>query len=197
MLNNTISVVLFCGGRGGSAIIRELMRHSNIQLSLLVNAYDDGLSTGALRNFIPGMLGPSDFRKNLSYLIDPYSAEQVALTQILEYRLNKAAGNQEELGLAEWAKNPDQLKGLSPQIQEMVKQLDEKKSRIIREYLKLFFNYYEVETREKNRPFNYDDCSLGNLIFAGAYLKNQSFNLASKDLAQSFGSRARLECHPR
>ena len=26
-------------------------------LTLLVNAYDDGLSTGALRNFIPGMLG--------------------------------------------------------------------------------------------------------------------------------------------
>ena len=59
-------IVLFCGGRGSATIIRALLRQSDVELTLLVNAYDDGLSTGALRNFIPGMLGPSDFRKNLS-----------------------------------------------------------------------------------------------------------------------------------
>ena len=62
-------IVLFCGGRGSATIIRALLRQSDVELTLLVNAYDDGLSTGALRNFIPGMLGPSDFRKNLSYLL--------------------------------------------------------------------------------------------------------------------------------
>lgn len=59
-------VVLFCGGRGSATIIRALLRQTDVELTLLVNAYDDGLSTGALRDFIPGMLGPSDFRKNLS-----------------------------------------------------------------------------------------------------------------------------------
>ena len=63
---------------------------------MLVNAYDDGLSTGTLRNFIPGMLGPSDFRKNLSYLFDDYS--QAALKSLMEYRLSGAAAEIEQLG---------------------------------------------------------------------------------------------------
>src|SRR4051812_48981002 len=74
-------VALFCGGRGSSTIIRELLRWPQVELSLLVNAYDDGLSTGALRRFIPDMLGPSDFRKNLSTLLDLHSNEQYALQQ--------------------------------------------------------------------------------------------------------------------
>ena len=53
----------------------------------MINAYDDGHSTGRLRRFIPGMLGPSDFRKNLSHLLDLYSNQQHALQLVLEYRL--------------------------------------------------------------------------------------------------------------
>ncbi len=83
----TTKVALFCGGRGSATIIRELLRTPEVQLALLVNAYDDGLSTGALRKFIPGMLGPSDFRKNFSYLLDLHSAQQYALKQLLEFRL--------------------------------------------------------------------------------------------------------------
>src|SRR5580765_9080159 len=89
-------IVLFCGGRGSATIIRALLRQSEIELTLLVNAYDDGLSTGTLRNFIPGMLGPSDFRKNLSYLFDDYS--QAALKNLMEYRLSGAAAEIEQLG---------------------------------------------------------------------------------------------------
>src|ERR1700689_2079819 len=80
-------IVLFCGGRGSGTIIRALLRHSDVELTLLVNAYDDGLSTGALHSFIPGMLGPSDFRKNLSYLFGNYSHAQYALKSLMEHRL--------------------------------------------------------------------------------------------------------------
>src|SRR5450755_2380878 len=82
-----IKVSLFCGGRGSTTITRELLRWPNVKLSLLVNAYDDGLSTGDLREFIPGMLGPSDFRKSLSHLLDLYSSHQYALQRAIEYRL--------------------------------------------------------------------------------------------------------------
>src|SRR5207248_796233 len=80
-------VSMFSGGRGTATITRELVRDPRIQLNLLVNAYDDGLSTGELRNFIPGMLGPSDFRKNFSYILDLYSEQQFALEKLIEYRL--------------------------------------------------------------------------------------------------------------
>ena len=37
----TTKVALFCGGRGSATIIRELLRTPEVQLALLVNAYDD------------------------------------------------------------------------------------------------------------------------------------------------------------
>ena len=64
-------IVMFSGGRGTGSITEALMKHAQIELILLVNTYDDGLSTGALRRFVPGMLGPSDVRKNIARLIDP------------------------------------------------------------------------------------------------------------------------------
>src|SRR6267142_6561459 len=100
-----IRVCLFCGGRGGASMIRELLRHPQIELSLLVNAYDDGLSTGALRNFIPGMLGPSDFRKNLSYLLDLYSDHQYALRNLIELRLPTEFGPAEQSALCNFVAN--------------------------------------------------------------------------------------------
>src|SRR3954451_23077119 len=93
----SMRIGLFCGGRGSATIIRALLRRTDIELTLLVNGYDDGLSTGALRTFIPGMLGPSDFRKNLSYLFGNYSQAQYALKSLMEYRLAGTAGEIEKL----------------------------------------------------------------------------------------------------
>ena len=60
-----LNIVLFCGGSGCRSIIRGLLEHEDVNLTLLINGYDDGKSTGRLRRYIPGMLGPSDFRKNI------------------------------------------------------------------------------------------------------------------------------------
>src|SRR6476661_5577340 len=97
-----MKVALFFGGRGSATIIRALLRRTDIELTLLVNGYDDGLSTGLLRTFIPGMLGPSDFRKNLSYLFGNYSQAQYALKSLMEYRL---AGSAEIQKLALFTQN--------------------------------------------------------------------------------------------
>src|SRR3990167_8685381 len=93
--SNQIKIALFCGGRGSATIIHELLRWPTVQLTLIVNAYDDGLSTGALRKSIAQMLGPSDFRKNLSYLLDPYSEEQYALKNLLELRLPRSINDED------------------------------------------------------------------------------------------------------
>jgi len=61
--------VLFSGGTGTDSITQALLRHPQIRLRILINAYDDGLSTGRLRKFIPSMLGPSDVRKNVNRLM--------------------------------------------------------------------------------------------------------------------------------
>ena len=42
-------VTLFCGGSGSESIIKYFSNQKNIELTLIVNAYDDGKSTGQLR----------------------------------------------------------------------------------------------------------------------------------------------------
>jgi 2-phospho-L-lactate transferase/gluconeogenesis factor (CofD/UPF0052 family) len=174
-------VVLFCGGRGSATIIRALLRQSDVELTLLVNAYDDGLSTGALRSFIPGMLGPSDFRKNLSYLFGNYSHAQYALKSLMEYRLT---GDIEKLarftGTGDLALLDEPVKGWFAQLPPPV-------STRMRALLGRFFAH------AAGTAFDYRDCSLGNLIFAGAYLtRGNDFNAAAAEVSDLVGTRARL-----
>jgi len=174
-------VVLFCGGRGSSTIIREFIRWPQVKLSLLVNAYDDGLSTGELRRFVPNMLGPSDFRKNLASLLNLYSSEQYALHRILEYRLPKDFAIADVAALEKMEFKGD-LKSL---FENLSTGLNEK----LRGFLDEFFHHY----RTSNRPLQFAECSVGNLIFAGAYLSsNHDFNASVRALAGTFGSEGEL-----
>jgi 2-phospho-L-lactate transferase/gluconeogenesis factor (CofD/UPF0052 family) len=175
----SVRIVLFCGGRGSATIIRALLRQADVELTLLVNAYDDGLSTGALRNFIPGMLGPSDFRKNLSYLFGNYSQAQYALKSLMEYRL---PGEIEKL--ARFAGSGD-LALLDEPLKAWFAQLPPQNLSRMRALLARFF--------ARDGDFDYRDCSLGNLVFAGAYLeKNNDFNAAAAAVGELVGARARL-----
>ena len=63
----------------------------------MINGYDNGLSTGELRRFIPGMLGPSDFRKNLSHLLEIHSPNQFYTIECLEYRFPKEWSQEETI----------------------------------------------------------------------------------------------------
>src|SRR5690349_19498798 len=82
-----LNVVLFSGGSGTHSITEVLLKHRQISLTILINAYDDGHSTGRLRKFIPGMLGPSDVRKNINRLMPCTERSQQSLRLISEHRM--------------------------------------------------------------------------------------------------------------
>lgn len=176
-----MKVVVFCGGRGSTPLIKELLRWPDIELTLLVNAFDDGLSTGEIRRLIPGFLGPSDFRKNIlnSLLVDSY--DQTVLKELMEYRT-----------LSNFVQNPTnalEFYKANPSIASLVSKLSPvtKKSidRLILEFFKL------GPTRISS--FDFSDCAFGNLLFAGAYLSNgYSFSGASDKLSELFGVAARI-----
>ena len=183
-------VSIFCGGRGGSRLIRELLRHPGLELNALINAYDDGLSTGELRDFIPGMLGPSDFRKNLANFLRWYSSHQYALTKLLEFRLSETKSAEQIASLKKWTtpETGDDDARLPEDLRILVRDLDRMRP-VVRGYLGIFFAYQAGQ----EEAFPFADCSLGNLIFAGAYLKNKrNFNAATAELAREFESQARL-----
>jgi 2-phospho-L-lactate transferase/gluconeogenesis factor (CofD/UPF0052 family) len=63
-----LSVVLFSGGRGSGALTRQLVARPGVSLTVAINGYDDGASTGEVRRFLGDSLGPSYFRKIASRL---------------------------------------------------------------------------------------------------------------------------------
>ncbi len=184
-----IRVVVFCGGRGSASIVRELIRWPQVDLSLLVNAYDDGLSTGQLREFIPNMLGPSDFRKNLSHILDLCSDQQYALRQILEFRLPRDFSATHFESLIRFLSRRSTT-SVMPRLEELFDEVDHLRKKQIVRYLEAFLAYY---LSQDGRGLTFADCSFGNLIFAGCYLEcGRSFNSTVKRLSGLFGSKANL-----
>jgi len=188
-IDGQIKVSLFCGGRGSASLIRELMRWPQIHLSLLVNGYDDGLSTGQLRDLVPHMLGPSDFRKNLSRLVDLHSSEQYALQAFLEYRFAANFSEADAHAFEEYIEHPDSAHWLPSPMDVLFRELQPSVKKIIIGHLQRFLRHQA----ENGQVLNYPDCSLGNLVFAGVYLEsNSDFNLSVKNLASLAGSPAQI-----
>src|SRR6185503_5778358 len=77
-------VVILCGGRGSGPLANQLL-DQGASVTCLVNAYDDGLSTGRLR-YIFDELGPSDLRKNLLSLMNLDVAGYWSRYEVFAYR---------------------------------------------------------------------------------------------------------------
>ncbi|MEK9173667.1 MAG: 2-phospho-L-lactate transferase CofD family protein, partial [Patescibacteria group bacterium] len=186
--NKQLSVVMFSGGRGTGALTEALLRYSDIKLSLMVNAYDDGLSTGLLRRFIPGMLGPSDVRKNLSRFLEPRKDQtSETLRFLMEYRFPETATAAEALAVMDafihYPNNNIRHELLAKKELVPLSQL-----RILSQYLEAFVHFYNEKREAFSEGFPFGDMSFGNLIFAGAYLKNnQDFNKTIIDLSAFLG----------
>jgi 2-phospho-L-lactate transferase/gluconeogenesis factor (CofD/UPF0052 family) len=172
-----INVVLFSGGSGTKSITEALLRHPQISLKILINAYDDGLSTGRLRRFVPGMLGPSDVRKNISRIMPSKERGQKSLKSASDYRLPVGISRKDALELiqkimrGDYASLPSALVSTLPLLVSW--QLNRFNS-----FLATFLAY-DQEQQAQNRGFDFTDCALGNLLFAGCYLQEgRDFNRA-------------------
>lgn len=183
-----IKVSLFCGGRGSASLIQEFTNSQKVHLSLLVNGYDDGLSTGELRDLVPNMLGPSDFRKNLSRLLDLHSNEQYTLQKVLEYRFPTDFSAVDIRAFEEYVENPDAQHWLPSPLDALFGEMQVNARKAVLKRIKRFLAY----KREHEQSLNYSDCSLGNLVFAGAYLESDNFNASVRNLASDFGSFSEL-----
>lgn len=169
------NVVAFSGGRGSESFLKSWNSTRPFNLNLLVNPYDDGLSTGRIRDYLPGFLGPSDFRKNLvHYLHSSEDANDSYFASILEQRINSLDEAKYLLG---------NLKSNSSE-----KNFEVQKIRLI-EALSKFESYTSTSINE----FDCTDCAIGNLILAGLYLDcNFDFQMAVSELCNIFNSKVGL-----
>lgn len=176
------AVTLFCGGRGAASLAGELIGQQDVRLTMVINGYDNGLSTGALRRFVPGMLGVSDFRKNLRHHLDPADPHQAALLELLELRFPAGA-------------TPADLHDLLAALDTgracsfpWVGDLRPAERVSIARDLAVFESH-----RAARGGFDLADCAAANLLVAGAYLRlGRDFNRAVAEVAATFGGPARV-----
>jgi 2-phospho-L-lactate transferase/gluconeogenesis factor (CofD/UPF0052 family) len=166
---STINVVLFSGGSGTRSITEALLRHHQISLKIIINAYDDGHSTGRLRRFLPGMLGPSDVRKNLNRLMPTVERPQKCLQQISDHRLPVGISRADALTFIGCILSRDYASlpaALAPAFPHLVCWQERKLCAFLSAFRAYFF-----EQEALGRTFDFTDCALGNLLFAGCYLE--------------------------
>ena len=175
-----LQVVLFSGGRGSGALATTLVRTPGVSLTVAINGYDDGASTGEVRRFLGEALGPSDFRKNASRLAGELGTAAPGVVSVLDRRLpaEGARAALDEL-VAELAVTaPSDL-----DVAAMPSSSRLALGTRLRAFAEALYQ----------RPFNFDDCSVGNLVFAGTYLlANRQFNDAVDDYAALVGLPAGL-----
>jgi len=170
-----IDVVLFSGGTGTDSITQALLRHPQIRLRILINAYDDGLSTGRLRKFIPSMLGPSDVRKNVNRLMPKTERCQRSLKFLSDYRLPVGISPPDAIRLLDSLISGGHS-AMPPRLAEPYRLLTVAQADLFRSLLAAFLSYFHEQESAANH-FDFTDCALGNLLFAGSYLQqNRDFN---------------------
>lgn len=183
------NVVIFSGGTGSIAIqegFSAIFGNDNYNLDVIINAYDNGKSTGICRKiFNNQILGPSDLRKNhmtqfgiqkSAELKDFFSRESV-LYRLFCLRL--AAGSKEEYyGKA------------CALLEEFKNAIGVKETYYLKSLLDYFFfeNIYNNVWRKTLDGVDFKDFSIANIFYSSsAAMNGYSMRLAGKDMAEFLG----------
>ena len=187
-----LQVVLFSGGRGSGALTRQLIASPAIDLTVAINGYDDGASTGEVRRFLGDSLGPSDFRKNASTIAGALRTCPPGLIELLDLRCPQGYASSDALsaiGVVVGESAPSPLDAFQHSVARIVSALEYSH----RAHLGARLLRFRDDVRSSGRTFDFSDCSLGNLVFAGSFLlADRDFNQAVDDYCGIVGLPAGL-----
>jgi 2-phospho-L-lactate transferase/gluconeogenesis factor (CofD/UPF0052 family) len=157
-----LNIVVLNGGRGAASIIPAMLRRQGLNVTSIVNAYDDGKSTGEIRRFFD-MLGPSDIRKVQELMLPEGDPHHIVSKQLFDFRYALDGGREAILAdMRHFADGGEAIAGiLVPRrtVREMLQ-------RFVREFL----DGLAVIEKARDARFEFADCSLMNCLYAGAYL---------------------------
>lgn len=186
--------MLFSGGRGSGALAEQLVANPRIALTVVINGYDDGASTGEVRRFLGDSLGPSDFRKNASRLARSLKSCPQALLDLLDARLPPGVDARDTAArLAEalrggFSGDAESAAALAPLRASAARLEPHTREETVRRVAR-----FAAELEASPAPFGFADCSIGNLVFAGGFLlADRQFNRAVEDYCALVGLPAGL-----
>lgn len=159
-----LNVVILNGGRGAAAVIPVLLSRQGLHVTSVVNAYDDGKSTGDIRRFF-GMLGPSDIRKVQELMLPEDDPDFKSNLLVFGYRFPLNCVRDDVLA---------QLRAFADGTQPDlvgVRFISAKVRAALQLFVREFLAGLHGIEQVNGERFNFADCSLMNCIYAGAFLK--------------------------
>lgn len=166
-----MKVTILSGGTGSKALQSGFHKIFGGSLSptILINAYDNGLSTGAVRKVLDGkILGPSDLRKNQEHQAVLNDTVSVALMNFLSLRINATSAAD-----------------MKEQIYDLIdRKIPYFSHENVKKYLlsaaESFFSSPNADL------IAYDDFSIANIFYAGvAHRHGDSLAAAGKEIAKN------------
>ena len=157
-----MKIVIVAGGTGSIALQNGLYRHideeiDGVDTKVLVNAYDNGLSTGAVRRVMGGrILGPSDVRKNQTTRLKLEQPSSPWLS-FLDIRFTVESSKAKEFCM----QKIDALDEALTTIDDKWMMQKSKAIKLVREAVDVYFSIPVVA------KIDYNDFSLANIVYAG------------------------------
>ena len=182
-----LKIVLMCGGSGGKALqegFASVFGYGNYQLDAIINAYDDGKSTGVCRDiFNRNILGPSDLRKNQITQYKLKYAKEIKDSNSKEHKL---------LDLFELRLSGENYDSYYNQAISIINDIDylkpEQKDDLLN-WLDYFF-YADKQNnvlRKGIDKVSFNDFSLSNIFYAScAAINNNSLEKAGEVMSKLF-----------
>ena len=158
-----LNVVVINGGRGAAAIIPALLARQGLHVTSVVNAYDDGKSTGNIRRFF-GMLGPSDIRKVQELMLPVDDPDHGANLRVFEYRYPLDVQHDTVLAELSSFASGDRSDLVGAHFSST------KTTSALRRFVGEFVSGIESIEKVTGEEFDFSDCSIMNCIYAGAFL---------------------------
>ena len=183
------NIAIFSGGTGSIAIqegFSAIFGNDNYNLDIIINAYDNGKSTGTCRRVFDGrILGPSDLRKNhmtqfkiqKADRMKDFSSRESVLYKLFNLRLDASS-------------KEDYYDQACELLEESRPAIGDKDAY----YLKSLTDYFFFENVRNNvwrhtiENVDFKDFSIANIFYsAAAAMNGYSLRLAGKDMAELLG----------
>lgn len=185
-------ILVFSGGTGSVALQRgfdTLYGHGRFRLDVVVNAYDNGKSTGACRRIMGGkILGPSDVRKNQMLHFELAFAEELKNPHSRESRIA-------ELFEARYSADSPlaYYKLAKEKLVEYADVLGDANIARCRELVEYFFHEVGGSWRTAVEKESFHDFALSNIFYASsAAMQGNSLAAAADEMASMLGIENRV-----
>jgi 2-phospho-L-lactate transferase/gluconeogenesis factor (CofD/UPF0052 family) len=158
-----LNVVVLNGGRGAATLLPALLAGKGLHVTSVVNAYDDGKSTGEVRRFF-GMLGPSDIRKVQELMLPQDDLDYAANLQLFRHRFPLDAGHDETIAKLSTFANGESAEFADARFESGPV------AKALRAMVGEFLVGLRPIERVRGAPFSFSDCATMNIVYAGSFL---------------------------